>query len=287
MVEAADALEAALAAGLDPEAAPPRASVPVGEGELLVMPAAVGGARGGQARHRRAGRAARAGRVRAVRRRDAGAGGAARRHRAHQPPHGRRLRARRAPAGGAGRPAPARVRPRPAGARARRGHAGDPPDRARRRRRPRRRGRDELVAAADVICCCTTAREPLFDGALVADHACVVAIGSHEPDAREVDEALVRRATVVVEARAAALREAGDVIAAGPRGRTSSSRCASWSRASSRPPGGRGCSRASGWRGRTPWSPRRCSIERQRRLGEEVRGPGRAASPRERSTAAG
>src|SRR5689334_5472143 len=76
----------------------------------------------------------------------------------------------------------------------------------------------ELVAAADVICCCTTARAPLFDGALVADHATVVAIGSHEPDAREVDDALARRATVVVESRASALREAGDVIAAGLAG---------------------------------------------------------------------
>jgi ornithine cyclodeaminase/alanine dehydrogenase-like protein (mu-crystallin family) len=73
---------------------------------------------------------------------------------------------------------------------------------------------DSLVAAADVVCCATTAREPLFDGSLVADHATVVAIGSHEPEAREVDDALVRRATVVVESRASALREAGDVIAA-------------------------------------------------------------------------
>jgi ornithine cyclodeaminase/alanine dehydrogenase-like protein (mu-crystallin family) len=73
---------------------------------------------------------------------------------------------------------------------------------------------DSLVAAADVVCCATTAREPLFDGTLVADHATVVAIGSHEPDAREVDDALVRRATVVVESRASALREAGDVIGA-------------------------------------------------------------------------
>jgi ornithine cyclodeaminase len=77
---------------------------------------------------------------------------------------------------------------------------------------------DDLVASADVICCCTTAREPLFDGALVADHATVVAIGSHEPDARETDDALAQRATVVVESRETALREAGDVIAAGLRG---------------------------------------------------------------------
>jgi ornithine cyclodeaminase/alanine dehydrogenase-like protein (mu-crystallin family) len=73
---------------------------------------------------------------------------------------------------------------------------------------------DSLVAAADVVCCATTAREPLFDGSLVADHATVVAIGSHEPEAREVDDALVRRATVVVESRVSALREAGDVIGA-------------------------------------------------------------------------
>ena len=70
------------------------------------------------------------------------------------------------------------------------------------------------LRAADIVCCCTTAREPLFDGDLVAPGATVVAIGSHEPDAREVDERLVERSTVVVEARSAALREAGDVIQA-------------------------------------------------------------------------
>jgi ornithine cyclodeaminase/alanine dehydrogenase-like protein (mu-crystallin family) len=73
---------------------------------------------------------------------------------------------------------------------------------------------DELVATADIVCCCTTAREPLFDGARVAPGATVVAVGSHEPEAREVDERLVGRASVVVEARSAALREAGDVIQA-------------------------------------------------------------------------
>ena len=69
------------------------------------------------------------------------------------------------------------------------------------------------VAGADLVACCTTAREPLFDGAALRSSATVVAIGSHEPDAREVDSTTVCRATVVVEARSAALREAGDVIA--------------------------------------------------------------------------
>jgi ornithine cyclodeaminase len=75
-------------------------------------------------------------------------------------------------------------------------------------------GAGALVAAADIVCCCTTASAPLFDGALVADHATVVAIGSHDPQARETDDALAARATVVVESRTSALREAGDVIAA-------------------------------------------------------------------------
>jgi ornithine cyclodeaminase/alanine dehydrogenase-like protein (mu-crystallin family) len=75
-------------------------------------------------------------------------------------------------------------------------------------------GVERLVSEADIVCCATTARAPLFDGSLVADHATVVAIGSHEPEARETDDALAERATVVVESRASALREAGDVIAA-------------------------------------------------------------------------
>jgi ornithine cyclodeaminase len=70
------------------------------------------------------------------------------------------------------------------------------------------------VAAADVVVCATTSRVPLFDGGLVGPGTVVVAVGSHEPDARELDDALMGTATVVVEARSAALREAGDVVAA-------------------------------------------------------------------------
>jgi ornithine cyclodeaminase/alanine dehydrogenase-like protein (mu-crystallin family) len=72
----------------------------------------------------------------------------------------------------------------------------------------------DAVAEADVIVCATTARDPVFDGARVRDEATVVAIGSHEPQAREVDERLAGRATVVIESRGSALREAGDVIQA-------------------------------------------------------------------------
>lgn len=75
-------------------------------------------------------------------------------------------------------------------------------------------GTPDAVAEADIVACCTTAREPLFRGDLLTEHAAVVAIGSHEPDAREVDDQTVIRSSVVVEARSAAMREAGDVIMA-------------------------------------------------------------------------
>jgi ornithine cyclodeaminase len=68
------------------------------------------------------------------------------------------------------------------------------------------------IRAADVVVCATTSRWPLFDGTWVADHAVVVAVGSHEPDAREVDSELVLRSIVVVETRETALREAGDIL---------------------------------------------------------------------------
>jgi ornithine cyclodeaminase len=76
-----------------------------------------------------------------------------------------------------------------------------------------------VVGDAGLIVCATTTREPLFDGRSVRDDAVVVAVGSHEPDAREVDGTLVARAQVVVEDLATATREAGDVVQAIGEGR--------------------------------------------------------------------
>jgi ornithine cyclodeaminase/alanine dehydrogenase-like protein (mu-crystallin family) len=80
-----------------------------------------------------------------------------------------------------------------------------------------RTGTSTDVAGADLVVCATTAREPLFDGRLIGDGCCVVAVGSHEPTAREVDAPLVHRSRVVVEDVATALREAGDLVLAGAR----------------------------------------------------------------------
>ncbi len=68
------------------------------------------------------------------------------------------------------------------------------------------------IRAADVVVCATTSRWPLFDSEWLADDVLVIAVGSHTPDAREIDSALVQRATIVVESRETALREAGDIV---------------------------------------------------------------------------
>ncbi|WP_327000168.1 ornithine cyclodeaminase family protein [Dactylosporangium sp. NBC_01737] len=72
----------------------------------------------------------------------------------------------------------------------------------------------DVLRAADVVVCATSARAPLFDADLIAATATVIAVGSHEPDARELPGALLARATVVVEDVATAQREAGDVVQA-------------------------------------------------------------------------
>ncbi|GAA1823931.1 ornithine cyclodeaminase family protein [Agromyces salentinus] len=72
----------------------------------------------------------------------------------------------------------------------------------------------DLLGRAGFVVCATTAREPLFDSAVLRDDVVVVAVGSHEADARELDSALLARAVVVVEDVATALREAGDVVLA-------------------------------------------------------------------------
>ncbi|OON83048.1 ornithine cyclodeaminase family protein [Streptomyces tsukubensis] len=85
-------------------------------------------------------------------------------------------------------------------------------DECRRRGLPAAVATERSLAEADVVACCTSAHEPLFDGERLADNATVIAMGSHTPDARETDDATVRRSTVVVEDVATALREAGDVV---------------------------------------------------------------------------
>ena len=70
------------------------------------------------------------------------------------------------------------------------------------------------LRTADLVIAATTARNPLFDSSILKQSVIVIAVGSHEPDVRELDSHLLARSQVVVETRASALREAGDVIMA-------------------------------------------------------------------------
>ena len=237
--EAVDALEAALRAGLDPEGDPPRQAVGTGAGEILIMPSASPGAAGVKLVTVAPGNperglpriqgvyalfdpatlapAALVDGIALTNLRTAAVSALAVRHIAA--PRARRLLvfgtgaqgwahvgALRAVAPGLERidvVARDRARLDAFVARVRGEHGLEA-----------RAAAPDAARDADLIVCATTAREPLFDGALVRANATVVAIGSHEPGAREVDEALAGAATVVVESRGSAMREAGDVIAA-------------------------------------------------------------------------
>ncbi|WP_432518990.1 ornithine cyclodeaminase family protein [Kineococcus sp. SYSU DK006] len=80
---------------------------------------------------------------------------------------------------------------------------------------PARAGTLDQVPEADIVVCATTSSTPVLPTGLVPAHACVVAVGSHHRGFRELESALLRRASsVVVEQRKVALREAGDIVLA-------------------------------------------------------------------------
>ncbi|MBW4077515.1 MAG: ornithine cyclodeaminase family protein [Acidobacteria bacterium] len=79
------------------------------------------------------------------------------------------------------------------------------------------------VHDAQIIVCATTARTPVLDGMIVPDDALAIAVGSHEPDARELDSHLVARSQVVVEDVTVAMREAGDLLIPASEGRFAAS----------------------------------------------------------------
>jgi ornithine cyclodeaminase/alanine dehydrogenase-like protein (mu-crystallin family) len=68
------------------------------------------------------------------------------------------------------------------------------------------------VEQSDVLCTCTTAREPLFDGSWIRPGTHLNLVGAFESEAREVDDATVQRARVVVDTYDGALAEAGDLL---------------------------------------------------------------------------
>jgi ornithine cyclodeaminase/alanine dehydrogenase-like protein (mu-crystallin family) len=75
---------------------------------------------------------------------------------------------------------------------------------------------DDAVHRADVVVTATASPGPLFAADAVARHVHVNAVGACVPSRRELCGALVANADVYVDSRAAALREAGDLLLAMP-----------------------------------------------------------------------
>jgi ornithine cyclodeaminase len=70
----------------------------------------------------------------------------------------------------------------------------------------------EAIRGADIIVLATSSRTPVIDDTDVAPGAHIAAVGACRPDQREMPTALIARARVCVDSRAAARHEAGDLL---------------------------------------------------------------------------
>ncbi len=71
---------------------------------------------------------------------------------------------------------------------------------------------ETATRGADVIVLVTASPTPVIADEWVKPGACVISVGACRPNQREMDPALVARARLVVDSRAAALKESGDVV---------------------------------------------------------------------------
>ena len=71
---------------------------------------------------------------------------------------------------------------------------------------------ERAVREADIVCTATTSRTPVFEDAWIRPGTHVAGVGSFTPEMQEVPAAFVARARVVVDMKAHALEEAGDLI---------------------------------------------------------------------------
>jgi ornithine cyclodeaminase/alanine dehydrogenase len=70
----------------------------------------------------------------------------------------------------------------------------------------------EALRGADIVICASTSSTPVFSGQWLELGMHINAVGSHNPNTRELDTEAVRRSKVIVDSREAALKEAGDLL---------------------------------------------------------------------------
>ena len=71
---------------------------------------------------------------------------------------------------------------------------------------------EAMIAGSDILCAATSSSQPLFDGATVRPGTHINGIGSHTPNARELDTAIVARSKFIADSAEACLSEAGDLM---------------------------------------------------------------------------
>ena len=74
---------------------------------------------------------------------------------------------------------------------------------------------EEAVRGADVVVTATTSKTPVLSGAWLSPGVHINAVGAPRPGWRELDDEVLHRARIYVDSREAAMKESGDVIAAG------------------------------------------------------------------------
>jgi ornithine cyclodeaminase/alanine dehydrogenase len=68
------------------------------------------------------------------------------------------------------------------------------------------------VLQANIICTATSSPTPIFDGTKVKTGIHINGIGSHTPNARELDTTIIKRSKFIGDSKEACLKEAGDFI---------------------------------------------------------------------------
>jgi alanine dehydrogenase len=70
----------------------------------------------------------------------------------------------------------------------------------------------EAIDEADVVALVTSSAEPVIQNDWVKPGAHVISVGACRPNQREIDPELLARAHLIVDSRAAAMKESGDVV---------------------------------------------------------------------------
>jgi ornithine cyclodeaminase/alanine dehydrogenase len=70
----------------------------------------------------------------------------------------------------------------------------------------------EEILETDIICTATSSLSPIFDGTQLRQGTHINGIGSHTPNARELDTEVIKRSKLVGDSREACFSEAGDIM---------------------------------------------------------------------------